>query len=129
MADPAPQFEPDDLDNLPSEGYHVAVIERARFHTSQQGNMTLQVVCRITDAAAGSDTAFDYFVLSGSSERARAVSRRRLLELYRGCGLSPRAGDLIRPNDLTGCTLEVRVRHETYEGRQCLRVLGYRLHP
>src|SRR5262245_6966809 len=96
---------------LPAEGYHAAVIERARFHTSQQGNTTLQVVCRITDVVAGCDTVFDYFVLAGSSERARAVSQRRLIELYRGCGLTPRAGDPIRPGDLSGCTVDVRVRH------------------
>lgn len=129
MSDPA-HFEPDDVDGaLPAEGYHAAVVQRAGFHTSQQGNATLRVICRITDVVAGCDTVFDYFVLSGSSERARAVSRRRLLELYRGCGLTPKAGDPIRPNDLTGCTVKVRVRHEIYDGRRRLRALGYRLHP
>jgi hypothetical protein len=65
-------------------------------------------------------------VLTGSSERARAVSRRRLLELYRACGLNPKTGDPIRPEDLHGHQLQIHVGHETYEGRRRLRVLGYR---
>ena len=127
MADPALRFGPDDIDAaLPAEGYHDAAVDQARFRTSQQGNTTLQVVCEIVGATVGFDTVVDYFVLSGSTERARAVSRRRLLELYRACGLTPQAGDPIRPENLPGCRLQVRVKHETYEGTQRLRVLGYR---
>jgi hypothetical protein len=127
MADPALRFGSDDIDAaLPAEGYHDAVVDRARFRTSQQGNTTLQVLCEITGAPVGFDTVVDYFVLSGSTERARAVSRRRLLELYRACGLTPQAGDPIRPEHLAGCRLRVRVKHETYDGTQRLRVLGYR---
>ena len=89
MADSVLNFEEGDFDSLlPAEGYYEAVIERARFHRSQQGNTTLQVTCQIMGVSPGNDIVADYFVLSGSSERGRAVSRRRLLELYRACGFS-----------------------------------------
>ena len=95
MSDPALQFEDQDFDGaLPPEGYYAAVIERARFHTSRSGNTTLQVVCEIGGV---DDRVADYFVLSGASERGRAVSRRRLIELYHACGFSPKSGDPIRP--------------------------------
>src|SRR5437870_1384861 len=95
MADSALQFRDDDFDGaLPPEGYYAAVIERSRFHTSRQGNTTLQVVCEIEGV---DDRVADYFVLSGASERGRTVSRRRLIELYHACGFSPKTGDPIRP--------------------------------
>lgn len=127
MADSALHFVDEDFDGtLPAEGYYTAVIERARFYTSRQGNTTLQVVCEIVGI---DDTVADYFVLSGASERGRAVSRRRLIELYRACALNPHPGDPIRPEDLRGCRVEVELGHDTYEGRQRLRVLGYRTLP
>src|SRR4030042_3722279 len=98
MTDPNPCFQEIDFNGLlPPEGYHPSVIDRARFRTSASGNMTLQVIYQLSDAPAGCDTAADYFVLAGSSERGLAVSRRRLIELYRACGFHPRQGDPIRP--------------------------------
>ena len=81
MADPALHFADEDFDgSLPPEGSYAAVIERARFYTSRQGNTTLQVTCGIEGF---DDDVADYFVLTGASERGRAVSRRRMIELYR----------------------------------------------
>ena len=130
MADSALSFEEGDFDGLlPAEGFYEAVVERARFHRSRQGNTTLQVSCEIVGVAAGHDIVADYFVLTGSTERGRAVSRRRMIELYRACGFSPKKGDPIQPGDLAGCRLQVRLGHETYEGALRLRVLGYRALP
>jgi hypothetical protein len=127
MTDSIPSFQETDFsDPLPPEGYHKGVIDHARFRTSERGNMTLQVTYELPDAQAGYDTVADYFVLAGSSLRGLAVSRRRLLELYRACGLHPKNGDPIRPADLEGCHLEIRIGHEVYEGAPRLRVLGYR---
>jgi len=127
MTESALHFEESDFEISPlREGYHEAVIDRARFRTSRQGNLTLQVVSQIEAAPAGSDTVVDYFVLSGSSERARAVSRRRLIELYRACGLQPKTGDPLRPQDLVASRLEIRLGHEIYDGETRPRVLGYR---
>jgi hypothetical protein len=130
MADSALQFEPGDFDGmLPAEGYYEATVQRACFHKSQQGNATLQVICGIAGVPAVHDTVVDYFVLSGSSERGRAVSRRRLIELYRACGFNPKQGDVIRPEELVGSQVEVRLGHENYDGMLRLRVLGYRALP
>jgi hypothetical protein len=130
MADSTLCFEDGDFDGLlPAEGFYPAVVERARFHTSQRGNTTLQVICEIAGVPASHDTVADYFVLSGSSERGRVVSRKRLLELYRACGLCPKTGDPIRPEVLTGFQIEIHLGHETYEGALRLRVLGYRARP
>jgi hypothetical protein len=127
MADSALHFADEDFEGaLPPEGVYAAVIERARFHTSRQGNTTLQVTCGIE--GVDEDIA-DYFVLSGASGRGRAVSRRRLIELYRACGFNPQPGDTIRPEELSGCRVEVELGHETYEGRPRLRVLNYRALP
>ena len=130
MTDPSPCFHETDFnDLLPPEGLYASVIDRARFRTSSSGNLTLQVIYQLSDAPAGYDTVADYFVLAGSSERGLAVSRRRLIELYRACGIYPRHGDLIRPEDLRGLKLQIRLGHESYEGEMRLRVLGYRAMP
>lgn len=63
--------------------------------------------------------------LAGSTRRACAVSRRRLSTLYRACGFQPHDGDALRPADLVGSKLEIRLGHETYDGTLRLRVLGY----
>jgi hypothetical protein len=77
MADSALHFANEDFDEaLPPEGCYAAVIERARFHTSRQGNTMLQVTCSIEES---DEDIADYFVLSGASEWGRAVSRRRLI--------------------------------------------------
>ena len=130
MADSALQFEPGDFEGiLPAEGCYEATVQRARFHKSQQGNATLQVICELAGVPAVHDTVVDYFVLSGSSERGRAVSRRRLIELYRACGFNPKQGDPIRPEELVGSQVEIRLGHENYDGTLRLRVLGYRTLP
>jgi hypothetical protein len=58
MTDPNPSFQQTDFnDPLPPEGYHEGVVDRARFRTSERGNMTLQVIYELPDAQAGYDTA------------------------------------------------------------------------
>jgi len=113
-------------DELPGQGYHPAVITASRMRMSQNRNPTMQVTYQLQDASPGCDTVAEYFVLIGSSARARAISFRRLLALYRACGLQPQAGDPIRPDELVGAEVEVRIGHEVYDGTLRLRVLGYR---
>ena len=127
MSDLTIRFSIADLsEQLPAEGYHPAVVSSARLRTSQNGNPMLQVVYELPEASAGCDTVPEYFVLSGSTPRACAVSRRRLFALYRACGFHPHEGDVLNPAELVGAQLEIRLGHETYDGTMRLRVLGYR---
>jgi len=121
------RFESGDLrDELPAAGFYVSVVSTARFRRSEAGNDMLHVVHAIEGATAGHDHVSEYFILSGGSPRGRALSRRRLVELYRACGLEPSDGDPIEPADLLGAQLEVRVEHDLWQGRPRLRVAAHR---
>jgi hypothetical protein len=48
-------------------------------------------------------------VFEGASERGAAMARRRLVEVYRACGLDPQPGDSISPSHLVGSRILVRV--------------------
>lgn len=122
----ANRFEDADFDLLPAPGFYKSNIVTARFRRSEQGNETLQVVHELQGLAPGRDRVAEYFVLEGSSPRGLALSRRRLVELYRSCGLSPRSGEEIDPADLLERQLEVRVEHDSWEGRPRLRVTAHR---
>ncbi len=122
-----PSFEAADFQQgLPPPGYYHARIAMARFRRSERGNETIQVVYQLDGPAPGHDRVSEYFLLSGASARGRALSRQRLLALYRGCGFAPREGDGIDPADLFGAQLEVRVAHDNWQGHPCLRVVGHR---
>jgi hypothetical protein len=123
----AARFDDADFDVLPAPGFYKSMIVTARFRTSEQGNETLQVVHELEGLAPGRDRVAEYFVLAGGSPRGLALSRRRLLELYRACGLAPKSGDGIDPADLLDGRLEVRVEHDSWQGRPRLRVTSHRV--
>ena len=124
------QFEPGDLaDGLPEEGFHQAVIAAARLRTSESGNPTVQVIYRLPQSAPGAPSVVEYFVVDGATPGALAISRRRLVALYRACGLEPRSGDRIEPHNLVDSQLEIRIGHERFAGTLRPRVLGYRSRP
>ena len=119
------RFEADDFsDDLPRPGIYPALVDVARYRRSARGNEMIQVVYALDGEARGQRVS-EYFVLSGSP-RGCAVARRRLLQLFRACGLTPAAGDEASPADLFGQRLEVRVAHDDWDGNACLRVIGYR---
>jgi hypothetical protein len=120
-------FEEAELkDDRPAPGYYKSTITTARFRTSTSGNDMIQVVHELEGVAAGHDRVPEYFVLSGASARGVAMSRRRLVELYRACGVEPKHGTEIEPADLLGARLEVRVEHDEWQGQRRLRVAGHR---
>jgi hypothetical protein len=121
-----PCFDDADFDELAPAGFYASTIVTARFRTSEQGNSTLQVVHELAGLPPGRDRVAEYFVLEGGSPRGRAFSRRRLLELYRAAGLAPKKGDAIDPADLLDARLEVRIEHDTWQGRPRLRVAAHR---
>lgn len=128
MSDMHPaRFEAGDLrDELPTPGFYASEVINARFKKSEAGNAMLQVVHAIKGGTPGHDRVSEYFILAGGSPRGRALSRRRLVELYRACGLEPREGEPIEPADLLEARLEVRIEHELWQGRPRLRVAGHR---
>jgi hypothetical protein len=119
------RFEPDDFTpELPPQGFYPATVDVARYRRSLQGNEMIHVVFVLEGEAQGHRVS-EYFVLGGSP-RGQAISRRRLLQLFQVCGLAPKAGEEVSPADLFGHRLEVRVAHDEWDGRPCLRVTGYR---
>lgn len=127
MSDATPCFDATDFqEELPAPGFYASVITTARFRRSERGNDMIQVVHALEGATPGHEHVAEYFVIQGGSPRGRALSRRRLLELYRACGLDPKRGDEIEPADLLDARLEVRVEHDVWQGRPRLRVAGHR---
>lgn len=124
---PGACFEAADLrDELPKPGFYPSAVTTARFRRSEAGNDMVQVVYALEGSMPGHDRVSEYFILSGGTPHGRALSRRRLVELYRACGFVPREGVPIQPADLLGARLEVRVEHELWQGRSRLRVVSHR---
>jgi hypothetical protein len=121
------RFDAADLDNtLPPPGFYRSRITTARYRKSSSGNRMLQVVHALDGAPPGHDRVADYFVLEGTSAYALAMARRRIVDLYRACGLEPQKGDEIAAADLFDAVLEVKIEHDEWEGRPRLRVVAFR---
>ena len=121
------RFEQQDLaDELPSPGVYASTVRTARVCRSHGGSRLVQVVYALLGILSGLDRVSEYFVLEGASPRGLALARRRLVELYRACGLDPRPGDEIDPGGLVGSRLEIRIQHEPWQGQMKMRVLAHR---
>jgi hypothetical protein len=121
------RFEPSDVaDELPAAGYYEATIRRAQWRESERGSRMVQVNYALDDVNAAYGCIAEYFVLEGASERGAAMARRRLVDVYRACGLEPQAGEALGLSRLVGHRLLVRVEHDEYNGRPRLRVAGHR---
>lgn len=122
----ATQFADSDLaEELPAPGFYNAMISTARLRSSQSGNAMVHVVYALEGVAAAYDRVSEYFVLEGASARGLALSRRRLVEMYRACGFAPRSGEDIDPGRLLGARLQVKVEHEEWRRELHLRVVGH----
>jgi hypothetical protein len=111
---------------LPEQGFHACVIHSARPRVSERGNATLQIVYELDDADPACDRVTEYFVVAGASPQALRIGRRRLLALCRACGLDLHEGDELDLPSLVGRELQIRIGHDSYDGKPCVRVLGYR---
>ena len=121
------RFEPSDIaDELPAAGYYPGTICGARWRESERGSRMIQVRYALAGVAPAYGCVAEYFVLEGASERGAAMARRRLVEVYRACGLGPQPGEAISLAPLMGCRLLVRLEHDEYNGRPRLRVVGHR---
>lgn len=112
------------VDELPHPGFYPGCIERARLRQSANHNRMLQVAHTLEGVGPTYQTVCDYFVLEGEHVSPSGIffAQRRLVELFRACGIFPAEGDEIVPAHL----LHARVEHEQWEGRPRLRVVGYR---
>lgn len=120
-------FERSDFDSaLPPPGFYPSTIATARYRSSRRGNRMLLVVHALSGAPPPYDRVADYFALEGVSPTGMATARRRLLRLYRACGLQPSAEQPIEPADLFGARLLVAIDHDPYNGELRLKVVGYR---
>ena len=116
------------VDQPPEPGFYPGCIERARFRQSANHNRMLQVIFTLDGVETAFRTVCDYFVLAGEHVSASGVffARRRLVELYRACGIFPAEGDEIIPVQLQHALLQLRIAHDQREGRLTLRIVGYR---
>ena len=122
----ATQFLDADLsEEVPTPGIYVSTITTARLRSSQSGNAMVHVVHALEGVVPAYDRVSEYFVLEGASARGLALSRRRLVELFRACGLVPRPGEDIAPAGLQGARLRVKVEHEQWRGELHLRVVAH----
>lgn len=122
-------FLPADLPDRPLPGWYTATIATASWRRSSKNNRMVYVVANLDDVAPPYDRIGDYFVLEGVTPRGIACSRRRLVELFRAVELLPKPGDEIRPELLQGRRLEVRLVHETWNGKTRLQIQAYRSLP
>ena len=123
---PATEFSETDLcEEVPAPGTYASTITTARLRASQSGNAMVHVVHAIEGVPPGYDRVSEYFVLEGASARGLALSRRRLVELYRACGRAPSPGEEIAPSKLQGARLRIRVEHEEWRGELQLRVVAH----
>lgn len=121
------RFEQRDVtDELPAAGYYEGTIRRAQWRESERGSRMVQVNYALSGVGAAYGCVAEYFVLEGASEHGAAMARRRLVNVYRACGLDPEAGEALGLARLVGRRLLVRVEHDEYIGRPRLRVAGHR---
>jgi hypothetical protein len=115
-----------DVGGPPAQGWHAGFVTAASWRQSTRHNRMVHLVLVLDGVSAPFDRIADYFVLEGATPRGIACSRRRLVELFRACGLSPSAGDEIRPDDLLNRRIEVKIVHEVWKGSTRLQVVAYR---
>lgn len=119
-------FLPADVQDRPSPGWYTATIATANWRRSSRGNRMVYLVHALEGVSPPFDRISDCFVLEGASAVGLSYARKRLVEAYRACGLSPQAGAAIHPADLGGHRLEVEVAHESWKGKTRLKATGYR---
>jgi len=122
-------FQDEDFfDELPASGYYPGCITDARFRRSANGNRMLQVLYELEGVGPAHQLVADYFVVDGERATPTGIflARRRLLQLYRACGIFPKQGQEILPAELLQARLQVLVEHEQWKGQPRLRVAEYR---
>lgn len=122
------RFRDTDVGGLPAPGWYVSRIATASWRQSARGNRMAYLVHALENVSPPFHRISDCFVLEGVSPQGQAYARQRLVTVFRACRLDPHSGDEIRPGDLSGFLVEVKVAHESWKGETQLKVVGYRPH-
>jgi hypothetical protein len=121
------RFDADDLRlALPVPGWYPAHIQHARFRRSSSNNRMLELVYAVAELDPAYTRLGEYFVLEGGSAFGLSRTRRRLVELYRACGIDPKPDDEISPSALIGKAVEVELGLEQWRGQPRVAVLSHR---
>ena len=121
------RFHRQDLaDDLPVAGSYSSIILGAQLRHSAHGNLMLQVIHSLHDVPPHLQRLPDYFILEGPNKRAVALARRRIVQLFRACGLDPVEGETISTTHLLDARLDVKVIPDTWNGKPWLRPVDYR---
>ena len=121
------RFDADDLRlDLPVPGWYPAHVQHARFRRSPSNNRMLEVVYAVVEVDPAYARLGEYFVLEGGSAFGLSRTRRRLVELYRACGIDPKPDDEISPSALIGKTIEVELGLDQWRGQPRVAVLSHR---
>jgi hypothetical protein len=121
------RFDADDLRlDLPVPGWYPARVQQARFRRSPSNNRMLEVVYAVAEVDPPYARLGEYFVLEGGSAFGLSKTRRRLVELYRACGIDPKPDDEISPSVLIGRAVEVELGMDQWRGEPRVAVLSHR---
>lgn len=121
------RFDAHDLRlDLPVPGWYPAHVQHARFRRSSSNNRMLEVVYAVAEVDPAYARLGEYFVLEGGSAVGLSRTRRRLVDLYRACGLNPKPDDEISPSSLIGKAVEVELGLDQWKGQPRVAVLGHR---
>ena len=122
------RFHDADVGGLPAPGWYVSMIVTASWRQSTRGNRMVYLVHALEKVSPPFHRISDCFVLEGVSPQGQAYARQRIVAVFRSCRLDPRSGEEIRPEELCGLAVEVKVAHESWRGENQLKVVGYRPH-
>ncbi len=120
------RFLETDVGGPPAPGWYAGTIATACWRSSSRNNRMVYLVVALDSVGSPYDRMSDYFVLEGVTPQGIACSRRRLVTVFRAGGLSPHAGEEIRPSILEGLRIEVKLAHEIWKGKVRLQITGYR---
>jgi hypothetical protein len=121
------RFDAHDLRlDVPTPGWYPARIQDTRFRRSPSGNRMLEVVYSVAELNPAYARLAEYFVLEGCSAFGLSRTRRRLVELFRACGLDPKPGEEISPLALRGKSIDLELGQDQWKGQPRLVVLTHR---
>jgi hypothetical protein len=121
------RFDADDLRlDPPVPGWYPARVQHARFRRSPSNNRMLEVVYAVAEVDPPYARLGEYFVLEGGSAFGLSKTRRRLVELYRACGVNPKPDEEISPSALMGKAVEVELGLDQWRGQPRVAVLSHR---